>query len=52
MDEVKQNKALQKAKELLEDISEDEYEQDLAFKRDLFINLTHASKSLFFPLYL
>ncbi len=37
MDEVKQNKALQKAKELLEDISEDEYEQDLAFKRDLFL---------------
>lgn len=37
MDEVKQNKALQKAKELLEDISEDEYEQNLAFKRDLFL---------------
>ena len=37
MEEVKGNKALKKAKELLEDISEDEYEQDLAFKRELFL---------------
>lgn len=36
MEEVKGNKSLQKAKELLEDISEDEYEQDLAFKRHLY----------------
>ncbi|MCI8832943.1 MAG: Rpn family recombination-promoting nuclease/putative transposase [Clostridia bacterium] len=37
MDEIKGDKALQDAKKLLEDISEDDYEQDLAFKRDLFL---------------
>ena len=37
MEEIKGDKALEEAKKLLEDISEDEYEQDLAFRRDLFL---------------
>lgn len=45
MEEVKGNKALQKAKKLLEDISENEYEQDLAFKRDLFLKDKVAIKA-------
>ena len=37
MEEIKGDKALEEAKKLLEHISEDEYEQELAFKRDLFL---------------
>lgn len=48
MEEVKGDKALQKAKKLLEDISENEYEQDLAFKRDLFLKDKVAIKATWY----
>lgn len=45
MSEIKDNDALKNAKKLLEEISQSEYEQELAFKRELYLMDKEAIKA-------
>lgn len=45
MSEIENNEALKNAKKLLEEISQSEYEQELAFKRDLYLMDKEAIKA-------